>query len=120
MKVGKITRSTTTPPQLEARNLFDDLFELAHCEGAHEVEVVDPRTKKTRTEYEYTFYLEAVHVENYDALVDHLVALKYTNGDEIALMRKGINDPENEEYLAYLEYVKTCKEFARQYKDALV
>ena len=63
----------------------------------------------------YRLYLETVSVDNYDDMVSALVALKYTPGDEISLMRKGITDSENEEYAVYLAYVTACKTFAREY-----
>ena len=47
-------------------------------------------------------------------MVAALVDLKYSMADEISLMRKGIADPQNAEYVAYTEYVNACKDFARE------
>lgn len=115
MKAGNIARAVNSPQQFDINHLFGNVYELTHTDNIHKVTVTDRESDKKRTEYEYSLYLETVSVDNYDDMVSALVALKYTLGDEISLMRKGITDSENEEYAVYLAYVTACKTFAREY-----
>ena len=48
-------------------------------------------------------------------MVSALVELKYTHGDEISLMRKGMLGIDDEEYNQYLAYVTACKSAAKEY-----
>lgn len=117
MKAGIPTRAVSKPSPLEMHKLFGNYYELNAADDITELIVSDighddePATE--RTEYAYTLYQNAQEVENYDDAVSALVRLKYTSGDEIALMRKGITDASNAEYAAYLEYVEQCKAAAR-------
>lgn len=115
MKAGNIARAISLPQQFSIYHLFGNMYELTHTDNAKKVTVTDRETDKKHTEYEYSLYLETVSVGNYDDMVSALVALKYTPGDEIALMRKGIADSENSEYAAYIAYVADCKAFAKNY-----
>ena len=115
MKAGNIARAATLPQQFDINHLFGNLYELTHTDNAKKISVTDSETEKKRTEYEYTLYLETVSVSGYEEMVSALVALKYTPGDEIALMRKGIADSEDAEYTAYIAYVADCKAAAKTY-----
>ncbi len=115
MKAGTIARAANSPQQFDINHLFGNVYELTHTDNAQKVTVTDPESNKKHTEYEYSLYLETASVDNYDDMVSALVALKYTPGDEIALMRKGITDSEDAEYTAYLAYVTACKASAKSY-----
>ena len=59
--------------------------------------------------------LATVTLDGYEAAAAALIGLKYSTGDEFSLMRKGLSDPANEEYVEYIDYVERCKSFARGY-----
>lgn len=42
-------------------------------------------------------------------VINRLVSNKYPNGAEQAVLRKGIKDPLNEEYLEYYEFIESIK-----------
>lgn len=118
MKAGISTRATRKPSPLEMRKLFGKYYELIATDNITELTVADDNygdaeLATEHTEYSYALYQSAQEVENYDDAVSALVRLKYTNGDEIALMRKGIADASNAEYAVYLDYVEQCKATAR-------
>lgn len=115
MKAGTIARAASLPQQFNVNRLYGNVYELAHTDNVSEVTLQATDNEPERTEYEYSLYLERVSVENYDDMVSALVGLKYTQGDEISLMRKGISDSANEEYVAYIAYVADCKSAARSY-----
>lgn len=52
--------------------------------------------------------------------VDHEVVAKirerYTVDDEYKMLRLGVLDPEDEEFLAYNDYVEECREWGRERK----
>lgn len=115
MKAGTIARAANSPQQFNINHLFGNVYELTYTENAQKVTVTENESNKKHTEYEYSLYLETVSIGGYDEMVSALVALKYTPGDEIALMRKGIADSENDEYAAYIAYVAACKTAAKTY-----
>lgn len=117
MKVRNIARAATSPQQFSINHLFGNLYELTHTDNVQKITVTERESNKKRTEYEYGLFLETVNVNNYDDMVSALVALKYTSGDEIALMRKGIIDNANAEYVAYLAYVEACKATAKNHYE---
>ena len=53
----------------------------------------------------------APHPANYGAIVEAIVALRYSTGAEIALARKPDTDPEKQ---AYLDFVEAAKATAKQ------
>lgn len=70
---------------------------------------------KQVTEYQYTLYSAVKIVSGYEEAVEALIELKYSHGDEISLMRKGMANHDDAEYVSYIEYVGLCKECAREY-----
>lgn len=112
MKTGNLTKSAVKPETaFEIKKLNEQTTEISYVENVSEVAVTDEEGE--RTEYEYTLYLGSTSAQTYDDIVSALVGLKFTSGDEIALMRKGMTDSTNEEYTAYVEYVENCKVYAR-------
>lgn len=53
----------------------------------------------------------------YDKVVEGLIRDKYTQGNENALINKGIADKSNYEYVEYRAFVENCKVQARAYID---
>ena len=56
-------------------------------------------------------------VITYDILVERLIKERYSQGQEFALINKGIADINNSEYVAYRAYVETCKQNARHFLE---
>lgn len=117
MKVGTKTQSTVQPEKFSINELADGKLELALCENIVEVERMSEMDGEQVVEngYEYDLLLETCKVNTYEELVDALVGLKYSYGDEFALIRKGTSNSRNSEYVNYIAYVDECKSFAKQY-----
>ena len=59
----------------------------------------------------------------YEQIVTKLISKKYSLDEELAIYRKSISNPNNEEYLAYNAYVENCKLEAKQFiieRDAAI
>lgn len=112
MKAGSNTLSTIMPPNLSMKRLFGDLFELEA--NADIKEVIIKHEDEEEVQFEYVHFEYQSHIKTYDEAVSSLVGLKYSTGDEIALMRKGIAEPQSEEYTDYTTYVENCKTYAKQ------
>ena len=56
-------------------------------------------------EVEYTQY----SMMPYEVIVNRLVKEKYSDSSEFAILRKVINNPNNEEFISYNNYVENCK-----------
>ena len=117
MKVGTKTQSTVQPDKFLVNSLPNGNFELSLCENVVELEhVTDVNGEElVETIYEYDLTLEIHKVKSYEELASALVSLKYSYGDEFALMRKGSSNEYDKEYVSYLSYVNDCKSFAKQY-----
>ena len=118
MKQGKFTHANAAPLEIEIRNLYNDIYELSATDDVNlvEVERVDSDNEsETISEYQYYLYFETVKADGYEEIVSALVELKYTHGDEISLMRKGMLGIDDEEYNQYLAYVTACKSAAKEY-----
>lgn len=122
MRAGNKSQAMEKPQSLEIRRLYGDIYEIAATEDVEGVVVVDETTAKekteTHTEYAYTERRDTVRLSGYEEAASALIGLKYTTGDEFALMRKGLADGNNAEYVAYLAYVEECKAYARAYFNA--
>ena len=119
MRTGNKTQADHRPQQLEIRHIHADIYELRAVEDVKEITVTPKRRERsaqeeTRTGFTYTEYTATRQLSGYEEAVAALIELKYTHGDEIALMRKGITDAKNAEYVEYLKHVEACKDFARE------
>ena len=112
MKVGKSTVSSCRPPDYEIKDLGNG-FDIAANDDITYHEVIDEETGDLIEVYKYSRYAAYANINNYGEAVAALVHLKYSLDDEVALLKKGMQNPEDEEYVVYLEYVERCKEFAR-------
>ena len=115
MKVKELTRATSLPETFAIENLATGECVVSIAENVTQVTSYAPdgETAQQKTEYVYDRTYNTVYAPDYDSAVAAFVALKYTYADEFALMRKGMNDPQNAEYLAYVAYVEICKQFCR-------
>lgn len=114
MKVGVKTQSTVKPSQFNVNNLFNGEKELFYADEVVEVEKETEQGEKEIL-YDYVQYFCSCKFSTYEELVSSLVGLKYSTGDEISLMRKGIQNEDDLEYVEYVDYVNDCKIFAKQY-----
>ncbi|MDY0101100.1 MAG: hypothetical protein RBR94_03820 [Bacilli bacterium] len=71
-------------------------------------ENIVPITIEGETVYEHDMYFGLVN-NNRDEIISGFIHLKYSVDKEIALMHKGRLDPDNAEYLAYLDYREEVK-----------
>lgn len=62
--------------------------------------------------FEFTQTLFDHAPTRYEA-INAIIANKYPNGEENALQRKGILNPENAEFVAYCEFVENVKQFTK-------
>ena len=120
MKKGTKCRADACPQPFEIRKLFADrdVYELVANEDVSTEEVRQREAggeEELRQGYVYTMRLATVTLDGYEAAAAALIGLKYSTGDEFSLMRKGLSDPANEEYVEYIDYVERCKSFARGY-----
>lgn len=116
MRTGTKTQADHKPQQLNIRHLYGDIYELAIAENVETIKITPKRGESTeaRTAFTYTEYRATRQLSGYEEAVAALIELKYTHGDEISLMRKGIADANNAEYLEYLKHVDACKTYARE------
>lgn len=52
---------------------------------------------------------------SYEELVSSLVREKYPINEEFAILRKAFNNPYNDEFIVYNEYVEECKVEAKKF-----
>lgn len=112
MRRGTITQATQSPRTIEVIPLKNGQCDLIVTDTVSRIQVNDESGQ--HTEYSYTLYANRAKIGTYEEMVAALVDLKYSTADEISLMRKGIADPQNVEYVAYMEYVNACKDYARE------
>lgn len=116
MKQGILTDSTDRPQNLSLRKLYGDIYELSAAENIEETTASEPTEAGAvpSTQYKYILFADTQQLSGYETAVSALIGLKYTTGDELALMRKGFANPDDIEYAAYIEYVEACKYYARR------
>lgn len=68
------------------------------------IKSIEPRNKKYYVTY--TKYKPSI---NYNVLVNGMVRDRYSESEEFAILRKSINNPNNEEFIVYNAYVEECK-----------
>lgn len=70
-------------------------------------------TKPTINNDEITFTTYAKG--SYNDITNALIREKYSESEEFAILRKAINNANNQEYVEYFAYVEVCKEKAKAY-----
>ena len=108
-------QATSSPQDLQVRKLSGNLYEfIGHTNITQEV--------ITRDDEQVTVYnSDMVHIttriNSRDDMIVALIRLRYTQDAEFALIKKGIADSTNTEYIAYRAYVETCKTQADIYYE---
>lgn len=114
MKQGTKTQSAEQPKKFSLMPLAQSgTWEVAYTENAALVEAT--HEGETGQVWEYDDYREQTKFAGYEGAVSALIGLKYAASDEIAVNRKGMDDRNDTDYVAYLAYVKACKDYAREY-----
>ena len=115
MRAGTITQAAELPQQFKINRLYGNTYELETVDGIQAVNIaaIDSGSGQEQQGYKYNRFASTVTINNYDEAAAAMVRLKYSSSDEFALMRKGLADQANDEYVAYLEFVNACKAFAR-------
>lgn len=114
MKQGTKTQSAEQPKKFSLMPLAQSgTWEVAYTENAALVEAT--HEGETGQVWEYDDYREQTKFAGYEGAVSALIGLKYAASDEIAVNRKGMDDRNDTDYVAYLAYVKACKDCAREY-----
>ncbi|MCX7817537.1 MAG: hypothetical protein N2317_08550 [Syntrophales bacterium] len=57
-------------------------------------------------------------VDSINAEVVSMIRSEYDENEEMKMLRLGILDPENAEFLAYNAYIEECREWGRQQKES--
>jgi len=75
-----------------------------------------PVSKLTETETQIiqSWEYDKMPQPDYAQLVERKIAEKYTIGAEIAINRKGRYNPDNADYISYLQWVEDAKNWARE------
>ena len=115
MKAGIKTESSVKPNRFVLNKLSDGSVEVYVNEDIKEFARESQGESGTpkETMYEYTSRFSVGHYHDSDSLTEAYIALKYSTGAEISLGRKGLTQPNDAEYLEYIQYVNDCKAFVK-------
>lgn len=108
MEIRKIKQeSTQVPDDTAIRHLSGTIYELIGNEN------VTPKQKVLDGEEVTVYESDLTHITTSitrrDEMISALIRLRYTQDAEFALINKGIQNPLNEEYVTYRNYVELCK-----------
>lgn len=114
MEIRKIKQeSTQVPDDTAIRHLSGTIYELIGNEN------VTPKQKIMDGEEVTVYESELTHITTSitrrDEMISALIRLRYTQDAEFALINKGIQNSENVEYVAYRNFVDTCKSKANEF-----
>jgi len=114
MEIRKIKQeSTQVPDDTAIRHLSGTIYELIGNEN------VTPKQKVLDGEEVTVYESDLTHITTSitrrDDMISALIRLRYTQDAEFALINKGIQNPLNEEYVSYRNYVELCKEQSNTY-----
>lgn len=117
MKVGTTSRAMHPPAQFNMSKLKNGEYVLTLTENVTPITVYDNNgeTTTTHVEYEYKELTAVSEIDGYESAVDALTKLKYSDNQKIEMVQKGMDNRENSEYTAYLNYVNECKAYAREF-----
>ncbi len=114
MEIRKIKQeSTQVPDDTAVRYLSGTLYELIGNQNVVAKQKVLDGEEVTVYESELTHITTSI--TRRDEMISALIRLRYTQDAEFALINKGIADSTNTEYVAYRDYVETCKTQANTY-----
>lgn len=106
------TNSTLAPDDLSVKKIGGQ-HEIVRAKNI--VETTMETEEGIESVFEYDLIIRKQTIRSRDHAVGVFVELEYSKDDEMSMINKGINDPEDPDYLRYREYVKWCKEQADVY-----
>lgn len=92
----------------------DNIDEIKKLIGINLVEI-KRITPYKEGKFRVTYSCYKVNALSYNELVNGLVREKYSDSEEFAILRKSINNPLNEEFVEYNNYVEQCKVKAKDF-----
>ena len=114
MKAGITTYSNQTPDRFSVIDLKSYKV-ITICENPEEVLFQNGlQDKENAIQIRFEMYSDKFYGKTYEELVSAFIGLKYSTGDEIALMRKAMKGLDSEEVEEYLQFVEDVKAFARK------
>lgn len=128
MKKGYVGQSTETVTpgfsiNREGCSLYIQFIDDTVTEKELHNEVDDGQGNITMEPYttnEYTYYYDTCIITTYEELINHMITLKYTVEDELALINNLMANPNNRaEYDDYRKYVTLCKSVAKERYESL-
>lgn len=93
-----MTHSNLRPEELKAK-IYGNKIEISTAWNIIEVE----------DGFEFEHNIKIVNKTTREDLIAHLIHLRYNQDAEFALINKGIQNPLNEGYVLYRNYVEACK-----------
>lgn len=93
-----MTHSNIRPQELKVK-VYGNKIEISTAWNITEVE----------DGFEFGHNIKIVDKTTRDSLIAHLIHLRYNQDAEFSLVNKGIQNPLNEEYVSYRNYVELCK-----------
>lgn len=94
----------SAPVDFQVRNLGGNRYEILQNKNVIKEETGD------RIIYHAETVVQSVDISSRSEGIVAFIRMRYTQDDEFALINKGIFNNQNQEYLAYCEYVAWCKE----------
>lgn len=101
-------QSNTKPEDFSIRSLGGEVYELISHSNVETANVSDGEGNQT-TMHNSDMIIMRVELKSRSEAIVSLIRLKYSQDDEYALINKGIEDKNNQEYLDYRAYVSWCK-----------
>ena len=101
---------TILEKQIQTRfRMFDtnDIETITERLKPNLIEIKKVTPIKNSYEVVYRCYKETP--PNYEELVNKMVREKYSESEEFAILRKTINNPSNEQFIEYNNFVEQCK-----------
>ena len=108
-------QSTSSPIEMQVRKLSGNLYEFIGHQNI--VQEVIERDGEQVTVYNSDMTHLTERINSRDDMIVALIRLRYTQDAEFALINKAIVNANNTEYIAYREYVATCKTQANIYYE---
>ena len=116
MEIRKIKQeSTQVPDDTAIRHLSGNLYEFIGHQNV--VQEVIERDGEQVTVYNSDMTHITSRINSRDDMIVALIRLRYTQDAEFALINKGIANANDTEYIAYRDYVATCKTHASIYYE---
>ena len=107
---------TTLEKQTQIKFKIFDTYDLVYIENQLKPNLIEiKRITPIKNRFEVVYRCYKSTSPNYEDLVNKMVREKYTESEEFAILRKSINNPNNQEFVEYNNYVENCKLQAKEF-----